>query len=121
MMNENPAVDVRYTPEFKRNLRALVRKYQHIRSDVQPVIEEIQKGNFIGDQVPNTGYTIFKVRIKNSDITKGKKSGYRFIYYLKKHDEAILVTIYSKTDQADITPTQIRRILKEYEIEISDN
>jgi len=119
MMNKNPAAEVRYTPEFKRNLRLLAKKYRHIRSDVQPVIEEIQRGNFIGDQVQNTGYTVFKVRIKNSDIPKGKRSGYRFIYYLKKQAEIILVTIYSKTDQSDITPAQIRRILKEYELEVS--
>jgi len=116
MRNENPSVDVRYTPEFKRNLRALAKKYRHIRSDVQPVIEEIQRGSFPGVQVTETGYAIFKVRLKNSDIPKGKRSGYRFIYYLKKRDEAILVTIYSKTDQSDITPAQIRRILKEYEV-----
>jgi mRNA-degrading endonuclease RelE of RelBE toxin-antitoxin system len=45
---------IRFTPEFKRNLRALAKKYRHIRSDVQPLINEIQKGNFIGDQIPGT-------------------------------------------------------------------
>ena len=79
MLNENHAAEVRYTPEFKRNLRALAKKYRHIRSDVQPIIEEIQRGSFPGDHVPSTGYSIFKVRIKNSDISKGKRSGYRFI------------------------------------------
>ncbi len=69
------SVAVRFTPEFKRNLRKLGKKYRHIRSDVQPIIEQIQAGDFIGDQVPRTGYTIFKVRVRNSDIRKGKRSG----------------------------------------------
>ncbi len=53
--------EVEFTPEFKRNLRALARKYRNIRSDVKPVIGQIQKGDFIGDRIPRTGdYTIFK-------------------------------------------------------------
>ncbi|MEE4358483.1 MAG: type II toxin-antitoxin system RelE/ParE family toxin [Desulfococcaceae bacterium] len=104
---------IRFTPEFKRNLRALAKKYRHIRSDVQPLINEIQKGNFIGDQIPGTkGYTVFKVRVKNTDSRKGKRSGYRFIYYLKTHNEVILITIYSKNEQTDISPEQLRQILK---------
>lgn len=40
-MPSEPAgqVQVEYTPEFKRNLRELAKKYRHVRSDVQPVIE----------------------------------------------------------------------------------
>jgi len=81
MPNEEvPVVRVRFTPEFKRNLRALSKKYRHIRSDVQPVIDQIQAGEFIGDQIPRVKYTVFKVRVKNSDIKKGKQAGYRFIF-----------------------------------------
>lgn len=68
-------VQVEYTPEFKRNLRVLAKKYRHIRSDVQPVIEQLQADEAIGEQVPRTGYPIFKVRVQNSDIQKGKSSG----------------------------------------------
>jgi mRNA-degrading endonuclease RelE of RelBE toxin-antitoxin system len=112
-MPSEPAgpVLVEYTPEFKRNLRALAKKYRHIRSDVQPVIDQLQAGEVIGDQVPRTRYPIFKVRVRNSDIQKGKRSGYRLLYHLKTPTNVILVTIYSKLDQADISAEQIRRIL----------
>ena len=74
--DDNLGVNIRFTPEFKKNLRSLSKKYRHIRSDIQPVIKEIEDGNFIGDQISRTkGYTIFKVRVKNSDIRKGKRSG----------------------------------------------
>lgn len=107
-------IEIRFTSEFKRNLRVLAKKYRHIRSDIEPVIAELQQGNFIGDQVPRTGYTIFKVRVKNQDINKGKSGGYRFIYYLKTSTKVILVTIYSKSEQSDISTKKIRQILKEY-------
>ncbi|MCP5104084.1 MAG: type II toxin-antitoxin system RelE/ParE family toxin [bacterium] len=108
-------VQVEFTPEFRRNLRALSKKYRHIRSDVQPVIEQLQKGDVIGDKVPGVHYSIFKVRVRNRDIQKGKSSGYRFIYYLKSLENIILITIYSKLDQSDISAVQIKRIIKEFE------
>ncbi len=37
------------------------------------------------------------------------------IYHLKTPTNVILVTIYSKLDQADISPKEIRRILKEFD------
>jgi mRNA-degrading endonuclease RelE of RelBE toxin-antitoxin system len=115
MSPKNSSVTVEFTPEFKRNLRVLSKKYRHIRSDVQPVIDQIQAGEFVGDKIPRVKYTVFKVRIKNSDIQKGKRSGYRFIYYLKTKTNVILVTIYSKLEQSDISAEQIRRILRQYE------
>ena len=57
-----------YTPEFKRNLRALAKKYRHIRSDVQPVIDKLEVCEFVGVQVPRTPYTIFKVWVRYRDI-----------------------------------------------------
>lgn len=109
-----PAVQVFFTPEFKRNVRALAKKYQHIQSDVQPFIDKIQRGELIGDKVQGTGYTIFKVRIRNSDVKRGKSGGYRVIYYLKTTTAIILVTIYSKTEQSDVSPAKIRKILAEF-------
>jgi len=73
----------------------------------------LQKGNLIGDRVPSIGYPIFKVRVKNSDIQKGKRAGYRLIYYLKAKLNIILVTIYSKLDQSDISAREIKDIISE--------
>jgi mRNA-degrading endonuclease RelE of RelBE toxin-antitoxin system len=108
------SAEVFFTPEFKRNVRALAKKYHHIQSDIQPFINQIQRGELIGDKVQGTGYTIFKVRIRNSDVARGKSGGYRVIYYLKTAAAVILVTIYSKTEQSDVSPAKIRKILAEF-------
>lgn len=109
------SVNVSFTPEFKRNLRALSRKFRHIREDIDPLIDQLQNGQLPGDQVTGTGYTIFKVRISNRDVQKGKSGGYRLIYYLQTKAEIILITIYSKAEQADISASQIRRIVGEFD------
>jgi hypothetical protein len=42
--NNPQAPEIVYTPEFKRNLRQLAKKYLHIKSDVQPIIEDLGSG-----------------------------------------------------------------------------
>lgn len=107
-------IDVQFTPEFKRNLRTLAKKYQHIRDDVAPVIEALQDGEILGDQIPGVGYTLFKVRVRNQDSARGKSGGYRVIYYLRTTTSIIMVTIYSKTEQADISAAQIQHIIGKF-------
>lgn len=110
-------ITVQFTPEFKRNLRTLVKKYRHIREDISPIITALQAGELPGNHVARTGYTIFKVRVANRDRARGKSGGYRIIYYLKTTTNIILVTIYSKTEQSDISAAQIRRIVSDFQQE----
>ncbi len=116
MPNESTSeIQIAFTSEFKRNVRQLSKKYRHIKSDVQPIVEQLEHGETPGDQIQRTGYTVFKVRIKNSDLQRGKSGGYRMIYYLRTSDDVILVTIYSKTEQGDVTAEQIQRIIEKHE------
>jgi hypothetical protein len=46
---------IRFADDFEENLYALSKRYRSIRNDVQPVIEQIQAGNFldIAPQIDN--------------------------------------------------------------------
>jgi len=109
---------VEYTSEFKRNVRqlAIAKKYRRIKSDVEPVIGAIQKGETPGEEVSRTGedLAIFKVRIRNSDSRRGKRGGYRMIYWVKPSRLAVLITIYSKSDQGSVSVAQIQRIVAKH-------
>ena len=115
MTIERQPIQIELTPRFQRDLRTLGKRYRNIRKDIQPVIEQLQAGELPGDRIPGMEYEIFKVRIKNSDIQKGKSAGYRAIYYLKTSDSIVLVTIYSKSDLSDIAVETVREILAQYE------
>jgi mRNA-degrading endonuclease RelE of RelBE toxin-antitoxin system len=115
MPNKVETVRVAYTLEFKRNLRQLAKKYRRIRSDVQPLINKLIQGKTPGDQIPGVRYEVFKARVRNSDTTRGKSGGYRIIYYRSGNGPTVLVTIYSKSEQSDIAPAEIRRIILEHE------
>lgn len=111
MTDETPQIQLLFSDEFKTRLRTLIKRYRSIRTDLQPLLDELQSGNFIGDQIAGTGYTVFKVRLKNSDIQKGKSGGYRVIYQLRNDTYILLVVIYSKSERDDILANQIRDII----------
>ena len=119
MSTDSPSdagVPVQHTAEFKRNVRQLAKKYRRIKSDVQPIIEQLVRGQTPGDQVPRTGEdrVVFKVRVRNSDSGRGKSGGYRVIYWVKP-SSIVLVTIYSKSEQGDVSSQLIRRLITEHD------
>ncbi|MDZ7959887.1 MAG: type II toxin-antitoxin system RelE/ParE family toxin [Aulosira sp. DedQUE10] len=103
------------TVEFQRKLRTLSKKYRQIQRDLEEILEQLQARNFLGDRLSGVGYEIFKARVKNSDIKKGKSAGYRLIYWIHSANTIVLLDIYSKSEQEDIEVKQIQRILVEFE------
>jgi mRNA-degrading endonuclease RelE of RelBE toxin-antitoxin system len=79
------------------------------------MIEQLEQGELPGDQIPSIGYTVFKLRVRNSDIQKGKSGGYRLIYYVKTATAIILLTIYTKSEQVDMVVKDIQSIITDYE------
>ena len=92
-MSINPYLRVSISDRFESEIRQLGKRYRRIRLDIKPIIEQLEAGELLGDQVPNMDCDLFKVRIKNSDARRGKSGGYRIIYYLKTEDRILLVTI----------------------------
>ncbi len=119
-MSINPPIQVTVSDRFESEIRKLGKRYRRIRLDIQPVIDQLASGELPGDQIPGMDYILFKVRVKNSDIQKGKSGGYRIIYYLKTEAQILLVTLYSKSDQADVSAAEIREILTRAEAQFND-
>lgn len=94
MNNINP-ISIQFSPEFEKQLHKLSKRYRKIRDDIEPVILQLQESEIIGDRFIGLGekYQVDKVRVKNSNIQKGKSGGYRLIYYLKSATNIILLTV----------------------------
>ncbi len=108
------SITVYYTAYFKRVIRNLAKKYPHLQKDIKPVITQLESGELLGDVIQHIGYTVYKVRVKNSDNNKGKSAGYRMIYYVKQQDSIILLSLYSKSEQADISTAEIQAIIEKW-------
>jgi mRNA-degrading endonuclease RelE of RelBE toxin-antitoxin system len=115
-MTNNFSFSVRFTDEFEKQLYKLSKKYRNIRKDIEPIIKQIEEGIFLGDRLSGFGTNIYiyKVRVKNSNLKKGKSAGYRVVYLLRSETTILLLTIYSKSEQEDISVNEINLILNNY-------
>ncbi len=114
-MSKSERVEVSYSAPFLKRLKGLAKRYRHIQEDIQPIIEALQSGDFLGDQIPGTGYAVFKVRAQNSDIPTGKSGGYRIIYQISIPQIVLMLLIYAKTEQSDVTVEEIIEAIKQGE------
>lgn len=114
-MPTDPLVQVDAAPEFQRKLRHLARKYRQIYADIHPVLEQLQQSNWSGDRISGVGREVYKVRVENSDLRRGKSGGYRLIYEVRSPSQVALLTIYAKSEQPDIAATEMEEIVAEFE------
>lgn len=110
---------VRPTPEFKRDLKPLTKKYKTLKETILQLERDLIKNPYLGESY---GQGIYKVRISDESKGKGKSGGFRVIYYhLSKTDEGIemlLINIFDKSELSTIKKIdavrQLKAILKEY-------
>lgn len=66
-MSITPLVEVRISTRFESEVRQLAKRDRRIRIDIQPIINQLEAGELPGDQIPGMNYTLFKVRVRNSN------------------------------------------------------
>jgi len=101
------------TPDFVRDLKKLAKRYPSIKDDYKTFLDELRKDPLMGQEL---GRHLRKVRFLIVSKGKGKSGGARVITHtiLVKSDGAdiTLVTIYDKSEQTNITDTELRRLMK---------
>jgi mRNA-degrading endonuclease RelE of RelBE toxin-antitoxin system len=106
-----PPVEVIPSPWFAKRIKKLRKRYPQIAQDTLPLIEQLKRGETPGDHLQAKRYTLYKVRVPNRDARRGKSGGYRVVYYIQTQDRVILLTIYTKSDQNDISLEEIEAII----------
>jgi mRNA-degrading endonuclease RelE of RelBE toxin-antitoxin system len=119
-LTESIPIEIRFTPDFRKQLRKLEKRYRKIKSDLEPILIQIQMGEIIGDRLQGLDAEVFKVRVRNSDTNRGKSGGYRVIYWLKLPESVVLLDIYSKSDRDDVEVNTIQDIITEFDKQIDD-
>jgi mRNA-degrading endonuclease RelE of RelBE toxin-antitoxin system len=104
---------ISFTSEFGRNVRHLAKKYPHVLQDLEGLFDELRKGGTPGDKIAGVGVSVYKTRLQNTDARKGKSGGYRCIYQVQGNDRVVLVTLYSKSEQGDVSKKVIAQIIKQ--------
>ena len=120
-MTESFPIEIRVTPDFQKQLRKLEKRYRKIKSDIEPILMQIQMGEIVGDRLQGIDAEIFKVRVRNSDTNRGKSGGYRVIYWLKLPECVVLLDIYSKSERDDVEVIIIQNIITAFELQNNDD
>ena len=98
------------TPDFKKLLKKLVKKYPSLKADLQGLIRTLKEEP---DSGIHLGHGIHKIRLAITSKGKGKSSGARVITYLVTQDQEVyLVYIYDKSQLENISKEQILELLK---------
>lgn len=101
---------IRLTDPFKRDLKHLAKKHVSIINDVENLFTELAENPMLGTPL---GKDCYKIRLAISSKGKGKSGGSRVITYVHiSNEEVLLLTIYDKSEKADITANELNTILK---------
>ncbi len=105
-------------PAFSRGIRQLRKRFPHVLDDLQPLVSQLEAGEIPGDRIQGIkNYRVFKIRIANRDAQRGKRGGYRIIYYVQKAHLIYLVIIYSKSQVDDVPIDWLIAAIEEIEVE----
>jgi mRNA-degrading endonuclease RelE of RelBE toxin-antitoxin system len=106
-----------YSPEFRKNLKPLAKKYNTLKDSVKSLETELIKNPRLGESY---GDKIYKVRWGDKSKGKGKSGGFRVVYYLLRESEngteILLLTIFDKSE-ADTIEKKAAVKLKDYVLE----
>jgi len=106
------------SPLAQIDIKKLSKKYKNISSDLDSFIKKIKHNQSVrSDRLQGFSLPIYKTRLKNSSISKGKSGGFRVIYHLKINDTLYILTIYSKSNMTDIDRKQIAYNLKKLDLQ----
>jgi len=91
------------------------------------VIQDLKTALRVVESNPELGRTlrgfpdVKKLRVQNSDVTKGKSGSYGLIYLVDHADKRIIpLLLYSKSHQQDITAKELKALLARLAQELSD-
>ncbi len=97
------------TEEFKQQVRILIKDYPHIKNDLKTLHKMLTENPKTGSPLGRKSY---KIRLKCSDISKGKRGGYRIITFINDGKMKVhLLTIYIKTRKSTVSDEEIKAIL----------
>lgn len=96
------------TPEFKKSVKKLAKRYKQISKDLKVLEQELQQ-----EVIPSIdlGNNCFKIRLQNSSVPTGKSGGFRVIYFYRYEENIYLLEMYSKSDLNNIDENRLIEIL----------
>jgi len=101
--------EIRILETAKKDVKKLIKKYPNIKNDLKSLIKILQSNPKAGVHI---GENFYKIRMRNSSSKKGKRGGFRVIYYLELNNEIWILKVYSKNEIENLSDKYILSLLK---------
>ena len=100
---------------FQKQAKRLAKRYKSLPNDLQKLVNELKENAALGTSL---GGNIYKIRLAIAAKNKGKSSGARVITYFYQIAETVyLMSIYDKSETANITDEELKFLIEEVEAE----
>src|SRR3989338_2824076 len=95
-------------PHFHRQLKRYSKKYFNLKHNLIAALLQFDKRQSIP-----LGSDVYKIRLKSSDLPRGKSNSFRLIILLVEVDKLLApVTLYFKGDKINITKKELNQHLE---------
>ena len=102
--------EIKFVPNFDKEIKQLSKKYPSIKQDLLQLIEEIVEDPFLGEPL---GKDCYKIRMAIASKNKGKSGGSRVITCVKVVNETVfLLSIYDKSEKESIEDSKLKSLLE---------
>lgn len=104
-----------FTKHFKKQIKRLSKKFPNVQEDLLETIESIEI-----DKEVKIKKSIYKIRIKSSDMNKGKSGGFRSYIYLHRAVNGLIpLCIYFKSESESISNDELQSHIEMTNMEIT--
>jgi mRNA-degrading endonuclease RelE of RelBE toxin-antitoxin system len=107
--------EIVFAASFKNSIKQLKKRFPSVKKDVGLAIETLLENLELGSVIPG-GSGVRKLRLKNSNLKRGKSGGYRMLYLLDPRKDGLtsvcLLLLYAKSDQENISTHELQKLLE---------
>ncbi len=97
-------MNILFSEHFKKQLKKLNKKYPNIKNDLLDTLDMFNLKHEI-----SIGRSIYKIRVASRDMQRGKSGGFRsYLYLYLKKDLLLPLCIYPKSENENITETELK-------------
>lgn len=104
-------VEFTYSEDFAKDFARLRKRYRRIEDDLAALEADMQQRDLRGVHMQGYGLPIFKIRMANRSAGRGKRGGFRIVYYLQSSNSILFLLVFSKSDQDDVNVSEVWRRL----------
>ena len=102
--------ELQASPTFAKELKRLAKRHRSLKEDLAKLGSELKQNPTLGTPI---GKDCYKIRLAISSKGKGKSGGARIITYVFVQGKTVyLLSIYDKSEQANISPNRLKELLE---------